>query len=429
MVKAFVALYIASAALLFSHVYSHGAMIWPPQRGTTNGFKFAQTKVKISGDQSDWYPHFPAGDKSTAPGAAIRSQKQAAGPAGWVPYDPFNPNFRWRAGVCGDTTWGKDHMRGGKFYNGGKVHASYKQGGQISVDLAIIAHHNGYMELYVCDVAKCGGEISRQCFQQRSCYKLNRSWDNSCESRTDPLCAPIDQKHPSRFYLPCGKSYSPGRGTDVFGGGKIKYNLPKDLHCEHCVLQWYWVSANTCNPPGLLEYYKSDRAPQWGECPGQGEAKGGYRRWDTPCGGGNLSEEYYTCADIRIDKAGGTWGTASNNHVGARGRKREPSSGGNRTPSRSAPKRPNTPTSTGSKPKKRKRRRRRRKRSGKKKGKKKGGKRRRRKKKKTTQQPTNTWGQPTNTWRQPTNTWGRPTQRRSVAVEEVQPILRPPRRW
>ncbi len=311
---------------MFGTVFGHGAMTWPPQRGITNGFNFAHVNVKDDGAQSDWYAHFPAGDKGTSPGAAMRSQRNAAGPEGWKPYDPFNHAFKWRAGVCGDTLWGNDHLRGGKYYNGGKIHATYDEGGHISVDLAIVAHHNGYMELFVCDVARCAGEISQDCFRHGACHRLNRVWDESCESRNDWKCAPIDPNYPSRWYLPCGKSGTPGNGVDIYGHGKIKYQLPAGLTCEHCVVQWYWVAANDCNPPGVVDFYKSDRAPHWGDCPGQGEAKGGWRRWETMCDGPKMPEEYFQCADIRINPKATNWnqqwGTAENNHVGARGRKR-----------------------------------------------------------------------------------------------------------
>lgn len=291
---------IVTVASVLAQVWGHGAMIWPPQRGITNGFKFAHVQVRDPSAKSDWYAHFPAGDKATWPGAAMRSQKQAAGSRGWTPYNPFDANFKWRANVCGDLNWKNDHMRGGKYYNGGKIHATYTQGEAISVDLAIVAHHNGYIEMYVCDVARCGGEISKDCFRQRACYRLRRSWEPSCESRHDWRCAPMDPRNPSRWYLPCGKSGTPGSGVDIYGQGKIKFQLPQHLTCEHCVVQWYWVSANDCNPPGVVDYFKSDRHPFWGDCPGQGEALGGWRRWETQCGGHRFPEEYYTCADIRI---------------------------------------------------------------------------------------------------------------------------------
>ncbi len=79
----------------------------------------------------------------------------------------------------------------------------------------------------------------------------------------------------------------------------MRFHLPADMHCTHCVLQWYYVAANWCNPPGIVRFFTSNRSPLWGDCEGQGEARGGYRPWN-PCGGTKFPEEYYECADIRI---------------------------------------------------------------------------------------------------------------------------------
>jgi len=35
-----------------------------------------------------------------------------------------------------------------------------------------------------------------------------------------------------------------GAGPDGNGSLKVTVELPPDLECEHCVLQWYWVTAN-----------------------------------------------------------------------------------------------------------------------------------------------------------------------------------------
>lgn len=63
----------------------------------------------------------------------------------------------------------------------------------------------------------------------------------------------------------------------------------------------YRVAANFCNPPGILQYFRGPQGPQWGDCPGEGEARGGYRPWGN-CGGSVFPEEYYTCADITIKR-------------------------------------------------------------------------------------------------------------------------------
>ncbi len=127
----------------------------------------------------------------------------------------------------------------------------------ISLNVAATTHRNGFYEFYVCDVAKCGGEISEKCFKQGHCIRLERAWDRSCESRHDRRCALIDPDYPSRWYLPC-----PSGKVDLYGGRKMLYKLPKDLQCKHCVVQWYWATANACDPPGLQDYFTSNRAPQ-----------------------------------------------------------------------------------------------------------------------------------------------------------------------
>ncbi len=276
-------------------VASHGLLYNPPQRGVTNGNQYCPVPRFDKQATIDYSAHFPAGSKSQALGAGLHSQMKAAGRRGWTLYEPLKRNFRFRAGVCGDLLWGREHLRGGKYYNGGKIFKTYRQGQVVSFDVAVTTHHNGFFVFYMCDVGKCGGEIGAKCFRRGHCHLLRRAWDRRCESRRDRGCAPIDPKYPWRWYLPC-----PSGKTDLYGGGKMLYQLPKNLHCEHCVLQWYWASANTCNPPGLVKYFKGNRAPNWGKCKGQGDAVGGWRRWETPCGGRRFTEEYYQCADVKI---------------------------------------------------------------------------------------------------------------------------------
>ena len=66
-------------------------------------------------------------------------------------------------------------MKGGKFYYNGKVVANYKEGRIIDISLKIIGHHNGFLEFHLCDIAKCGGEISENCFNDGHYYQLKRA--------------------------------------------------------------------------------------------------------------------------------------------------------------------------------------------------------------------------------------------------------------
>lgn len=249
--------------------------------------------------------HFPAGDKSTAPGAARSSQQIAGASTGWNPFEPLNPGFNWRAGVCGDLKFGQqDHMRNGKFYYFGTISKTYSEGSVIDIDLSIVGYHNGFVEFHICDVDKCGGEISEECFRTPgACHQLKREWTEGCQSGSNSRCGPIDQKNLGRWYLPCAL-HPLDDIIETFGDGAIRYRLPPSFHCAHCVLQWYWTGANSCNPPGLKDYYTGvDKPIGWGSCPGQSDAKGGYTDNMADCGGGLFSEEYLQCADIMITPA------------------------------------------------------------------------------------------------------------------------------
>eukprot|EP00171_Calliarthron_tuberculosum_P001300 IDg1300t1 len=88
--------------LLASEAHGHGAMVLPPQRGVTNGFVLGNIPKYARDDVKDVYPHFPAGNKSDIPGAALTSQKKAAGSRGWSLYEPTRSGFKFRSGPCGD---------------------------------------------------------------------------------------------------------------------------------------------------------------------------------------------------------------------------------------------------------------------------------------------------------------------------------------
>lgn len=289
---------------LVAQVEAHGCMTYPNPRGSlTSRTAFIQYAVDARAPV-DYFPHFPAGPRVPRPGAGIDSQRAAAGPRGWVPFEPLRKGFRWRSGVCGDSFRGPfEHIKGGRYYYNGKRVASFRQGSIISVQMAVNAHHNGFVEMHICDVGKCPhGEISQACFRRLQCTQLKRAWSKECQSGYSKRCAPIDRRYPGRWYLPC---YAFRDGTDKIDrygeGGTMTFELPDHLVCDHCVLQWFWTSANSCNPPGVIEYYDGpDRPRNWGRCKGQGGALGGVAREQRPCGGSKFPEEYLQCADIRV---------------------------------------------------------------------------------------------------------------------------------
>lgn len=289
---------------LCAQAQAHGAMNTPNQRGSLSAKSPSIFRVIDADAPTDWQPHFPAGDKSPSGGAGVRSQVAEAGPAGWTPFTPLARGFRWRAGVCGDRKGGvEDHRRGGRFYHHATIVATYQQGAILHVGLTVNAHHNGFIEMHICDIAQCGGEISEACFRKGHCRQLARARDSTCQSAGSMECGPIDRAYPGRWYLPCSKYPLNDFRRETYGPETIRYQLPPDLECEHCVLQWFWTAANNCNPPGVVDYFTGgDRPRAWlaSRCRGQGGAVGGFAAGQKECGGDRFPEEYLQCADIRI---------------------------------------------------------------------------------------------------------------------------------
>ncbi|GAB0489837.1 hypothetical protein MMPV_001063 [Pyropia vietnamensis] len=300
-------------ATVVSRVVAHGVLTKPPQRGILyGGSPFAPDVEAVPGAPWDFKPHFPAGDKSDRLGAGRLSQASvvASQEGGvWTQFTPATPGYVWKAGVCGDALWGEgmgDHLRGGPYYGNATITQTYAAGGTLSMSLYMVAEHGGYTVIHVCDVAKCGGEVSGDCFVNGHCTRLERAPEAEapgCAAGIRGDCAPVDPAHPDRWYMPCPATLnSPTR----LGGDKTAvFRLPPNLTCEHCVLHWYWVAANWCNPPGLADYFKGPAAPSWTDsCR---PVQGGYKPLIAPCGT-VVPEEYHACADIRIVNNGGSGG-------------------------------------------------------------------------------------------------------------------------
>lgn len=84
----------------------------------------------------------------------------------------------------------------------------------------------------------------------------------------------------------------------------MRYQLPKGVSCKHCVIQWYWATANSCAPRGLLKYMARKRNPFGTTCESDGGGRGTYRPGMTQCGGQHTPEEFWSCADVQITKNG-----------------------------------------------------------------------------------------------------------------------------
>ena len=103
----------------------------------------------------------------------------------------------------------------------------YTEGQEIIIEATLTTNHAGHFDLYACPD---GNASTQQCFL-----------DNPLTLVEDMLYGgPVDDHYPERAYV------SPS--TDF----KFKYRLPMGVHGPQVMLQWRYVTANSCFPPGYV---------------------------------------------------------------------------------------------------------------------------------------------------------------------------------
>lgn len=147
-----------------------------------------------------------------------------------------------KCGVCGDA-WDspapRAHELGGRFGKGVIVRR-YSPKDTITLKVELTANHNGYFEFRLCDEPS---ETTQDCLNKNVLKLAGRN----------------------------GTKFYPKDGNKIY---EMKYHLPEDLECAHCVLQWRYLAGNN-----------------WGDCENGTQAVG--------CG---RQEEFRACADIAIGK-------------------------------------------------------------------------------------------------------------------------------
>ena len=199
-----------------------------------------------------------------------------------------------RHGLCGDVAGGaQPHLIKQP------VAATWTAGQVVDLEIIVTAHHNGYVEMRLCSDAN---QLSQDCLNANQLIRVARSDD----------VTPIDPAYPGRFYLdpPCDASrpleadaYGYNYGNQLFGSGhamRMSYQLPANLTCENCVMQMYYMTANSCNPPG----YRTFDFPA-SSCVGDGGATGYWSPTLQDCGAA-WGEEFWNCADLRIVASDGS---------------------------------------------------------------------------------------------------------------------------
>ena len=165
-----------------------------------------------------------------------------------------------------------------------RIQATYNQGEDIIIDVTLTAHHKGHFTFSACPIVY--GEVASQpCFDQ---HKLMFIEDMLHGANFDP-------DHPERAYLAPvnnpGYVLNPSSSVGVMDFS-FKMRLPPDLYGDIVLLQWYYLTANSCVHDGYEQYDWPDG-------------------WEVPsadiCGtvskdGVGVPEQFWNCAEVKILK-------------------------------------------------------------------------------------------------------------------------------
>lgn len=190
-------------------------------------------------------------------------------------------------------------MAGGSLYTG-EIVGTFQPGSVMPVEVTISTHHMGHIEFFLCDKGSLSspqGPITQTCLNQHKLHVVKNPEDANSF---------VDPNYPNRFFFPpaCADGYtdaSPWSSSAWVYPALVQ--LPHELSCEHCVLQFYYVTANTCLPRG---YRDTPWPSTFTNCD---------RGWYSPqlddCDGSRVyPEEFWNCADIAI-KSDATDGSAT----------------------------------------------------------------------------------------------------------------------
>ncbi|XP_063436368.1 uncharacterized protein LOC134717806 [Mytilus trossulus] len=157
-----------------------------------------------------------------------------------------------KCGVCGDPYQGPYPNEAGGIYAKGIIARTYKSGQDISVKIQITANHLGWFEFRLCVNNNISKKITHACLDKHLL-------------KTSDTVHVVKQILVLNINMICIVSFTKRSRFSANSGIKeLTLQLPKDLVCIQCVLQWKWRTANS---PGGSE------------------------------------EEYYGCSDIAIEKS------------------------------------------------------------------------------------------------------------------------------
>jgi len=158
----------------------------------------------------------------------------------------------------------------------------YDEGDEITVEAVLTTNHAGHMDMYLCPD---GNDSTQECL-----------WANPATLVRDELYGgPTDPTYPERAYFANDKSEF-----------KFTYKLPEGLYGDNVLIQWRYITANSCFPPGYKGTAVGDRLLElgWLRASGMGDCL--YPYDPTGATGAGKPEQFWNCAEITINARGPT---------------------------------------------------------------------------------------------------------------------------
>jgi hypothetical protein len=135
----------------------------------------------------------------------------------------------------------RDCLDGGQV---GPVQVTWQEGQDIEVDIVITAFHQGWHELRICENPRG----NNTCFEESPGAIYLSGTGSATDVEGCPEPAPTGSTHRGS----CIPSPKENRETLSSNGGKSRWRLPEGVSCEHCAMQWWWITNN-----GVGEHFKS----------------------------------------------------------------------------------------------------------------------------------------------------------------------------
>lgn len=155
--------------------------------------------------------------------------------------------------------------------------ATYQEGQEITVESVLTTNHAGHMDMYLCPD---GENPDQDCM-----------WDNPLTLIRDELYGgPTDSTYPERAYFK----------NDAYDF-KFTYKLPEGVCGEKVLIQWRYITANSCFPPGYRDTEVADELQDLGWLRASGMSDCIFPYDPTGATGSGMPEQFWNCAEISIE--------------------------------------------------------------------------------------------------------------------------------